>query len=216
MTSALPENGLYAITDSQLIPAAALLDHVAQAIAGGARLIQYRDKQQSLLERKQAAAQLQRLCAHQGVPLIINDDIELARTVGAAGVHLGRDDAAIGEARARLGPAAIIGASCYNRLENAVAAARAGASYIAFGRFFSSQSKPDAVQADIALLAQARAQPGLPIAAIGGITPENGRQLVAAGADLLAVIHGVFGQADIEAAARRYAGCFRIPVKPSG
>ena len=216
MTSALPESGLYAITDSRLIPPGQLLERVAEAIAGGARLIQYRDKQHSMPERKQAAAELLRLCEQQGVPLIINDDVALAIEVGAAGVHLGRDDAAISAARERLGPAAIIGASCYNRLENAVAAARAGASYIAFGRFFPSQSKPDAVQADIALLAQARAQLDLPIAVIGGITPENGRPLVEAGANLLAVIHGVFGQADIEAAARRYADCFRMPVERSG
>ena len=129
--------------------------------------------------------------------------------MGAAGVHLGRLDASISEARERLGARAIIGASCYNQLEDAAAAARAGASYIAFGRFFPSHSKPDAVQADLALLAQARAEFALPIAVIGGITPNNGRQLVEAGANLLAVIHGVFGQADIEAAARRYADCFR-------
>ena len=209
MTSALPSSGLYAVTDSQLIPAQALAEDVAQAIAGGACLIQYRDKQHSLPERKRAAARLLRLCEQQGVPLIINDDVELARETGADGVHLGRHDASISEARERLGATAIIGASCYNRLESAVAAARAGASYIAFGRFFPSHSKPDAVQADLELLTQARAQLDLPIAAIGGITPENGRQLVEAGANLLAVIHGVFGQADIEAAARRYADCFR-------
>ena len=208
LSSPLPENGLYAITDSQLIPAAALLDAVAEAIAGGACLIQYRDKQQSMDERRHTASRLASLCEQRGVPLIINDDVELALEVGAAGVHLGQDDISISQARQRLGAAAIIGASCYNQLENAVAAARAGANYIAFGRFFPSQSKPNAVQADIALLQRARAQLDLPIAVIGGITPENGRQLVEAGADLLAVIHGVFGQADISAAARRYADCF--------
>lgn len=208
MTCPLPASGLYAITDSRLIPVAALLDAVAEAIAGGARLIQYRDKQQSMSERKHAASRLVRLCDRQGVPLIINDDVELACEVGAAGVHLGQDDASINQARQRLGAEAIIGASCYNQLENAVAAARAGASYIAFGRFYPSQSKPDAVQADSSLLQRARAQLDLPIAVIGGITPENGRQLVEAGANFLAVIHGVFGQADIEAAARQYADCF--------
>jgi len=203
-------HGLYAITDSQAAPVDALLEQVAQAIAGGARLIQYRDKHRSAAERKHAATRLVSLCEQQGVPLIINDDIELAREVGAAGVHLGRHDAPVGVARKRLGAEAIIGVSCYNQLENAVEAARKGASYIAFGRFFPSHSKPDAVAADISLLKQARAQFDLPIAAIGGITPENGGQLVEAGADLLAVIHGVFGQADIQAAARQYTKCFSI------
>ena len=207
------KNGLYAITDSQLIPAGKLVEQVEQAIAGGACLIQYRDKQHSETERKREAALLVKLCEQQGVPLIINDDIELAREVGAAGVHLGRDDASIRQARQCLGAKAIIGVSCYNRLDDAIEAARAGASYVAFGRFFPSHSKPDAVQADTALLQQARAQLDLPIAAIGGITPGNGRQLVEAGANLLAVIHGVFGQEDIEATARQYAHCFSVPAK---
>ena len=207
------KDGLYAITDSQLIPAGKLLEQVEQAIAGGACLIQYRDKQHSETERRYEAARLVQLCEQQGVPLIINDDVELAREVGAAGVHLGRDDASIRHARQRLGTQAIIGASCYNRLDDALDAARAGASYVAFGRFFPSHSKPDAVQADIALLQQARAQLDLPITAIGGITPENGRQLVEAGANLLAVIHGVFGQTDIQEAARQYTRCFSSPAK---
>ena len=203
-------HGLYAITDSQSAPADALLEQVAQAIAGGARLIQYRDKYHSAAERKRTATRLVSLCKQQDVPLIINDDVELAREAGAAGVHLGRHDTSVSEARQRLGAEVIIGVSCYNQLENAVEAARAGASYIAFGRFFPSHSKPDAVAADISLLEQARAQFDLPIVAIGGITPENGRQLVEAGANLLAVIHGVFGQADIQAAARQYTNCFSV------
>jgi len=202
------KNGLYAITDSQLIPAGKLTEQVEQVIAGGACLIQYRDKQHSRTERKCEAALLVKLCEQQGVPLLINDDVELAREVGAAGVHLGSDDASIRHARQRLGAKAIIGVSCYNRLDDALEAARAGASYVAFGRFFASHSKPDAAQADIALLQQARTQLDLPIAAIGGITPGNGRQLVEAGANLLAVIHGVFGQTDIQAAARQYTRCF--------
>jgi thiamine-phosphate pyrophosphorylase len=207
------KNGLYAITDSQLIPAGKLVDQVEQAIAGGACLIQYRDKQHTETERKREATLLVRLCEQQGVPLIINDDVELAREVGAAGVHLGRDDASISHARQRLGAQAIIGVSCYNQLDDALEAARNGASYVAFGRFFPSHSKPDAVQVDTALLQQARAQLKLPIAAIGGITPGNGRQLVKAGANMLAVIHGVFGQADVQEAARRYTHCFNSPAK---
>ncbi len=207
------KNGLYAITDSQLIPAGKLVDQVEQAIAGGACLIQYRDKQHTETERKREATLLVQLCEQQGVPLIINDDVELAREVGAAGVHLGRNDASISHARQRLGAQAIIGVSCYNQLDDALEAARNGASYVAFGRFFPSHSKPDAVQVDAALLQQARAQLKLPIAAIGGITPGNGRQLVKAGANMLAVIHGVFGQADVQEAARRYTHCFNSPAK---
>ncbi len=202
------KSGLYAITDSQLIPADKLVAQVEQAIAGGACLVQYRDKHHSGTERKREAVLLVKLCEQQDVPLIINDDVELAREVGAAGVHLGRDDTSISHARQRLGAKAIIGVSCYNRLDYATEAARAGASYVAFGRFFPSHSKPDAVHADTSLLEQARAQLDLPIAAIGGITAENGRQLIEAGANMLAVIHGVFGQADIQAAARQYTHCF--------
>ena len=200
--------GLYVITDSQLIPGPRLADSVARAIAGGAVMVQYRDKQHTAAQRAREAATLAGLCQRHGVPLIINDDIELACHVGAAGVHLGAADAAPGHARDRLGDEAIIGVSCYNRLENARQAQDAGASYIAFGRFFPSPTKPDAVQARPALLADARRELALPLAAIGGITPENGTELVAAGADLLAVIHGVFGAADVTATARRYAALF--------
>ncbi len=207
------KSGLYAITDSQLIPAGKLIEQVEQAIAGGACLVQYRDKQRTKAERKREATLLVQLCEQQGVPLIINDDVELAREAGAAGVHLGHDDASIRHARQRLGVNAIIGVSCYNRLDDALEAARAGASYVAFGRFFPSHSKPDTVQADTALLQQARTHLDLPIAAIGGITPGNGKQLVEAGANLLAVIHGVFGQTDVREAARQYTDCFSKPAK---
>ena len=205
--SELPR-GLYAVTDSRLIPADELTTRVAQAIAGGAVMIQYREKHKPRDVRQQEAAALQVLCRERRVPLIINDDIDLATMVGAAGVHLGRDDASIGQAREQLGPRAFIGVSCYNRFERARAAAAAGASYVAFGRFFPSATKPGAVQAEPDLLEQARAQLDLAVVAIGGITPENAACLVAAGADLLAVIHGVFGQPDVEAAARRYAALF--------
>ncbi|MAT65105.1 MAG: hypothetical protein CMN57_05635 [Gammaproteobacteria bacterium] len=132
----------------------------------------------------------------------------MAAAAGAHGVHLGRDDAAVTAARERLGPRAIIGVSCYNELDRARQAARLGADYVAFGRFFPSRTKPQAVQAEPALLTAARRELGLPLVAIGGITPENGGLLLAAGADMLAVIHGVFGAADIEAAARGYTALF--------
>jgi thiamine-phosphate pyrophosphorylase len=205
--SALPR-GLYAITDSEQIPRGNLIARVAQAIDGGAVLIQYREKFLSREERGREAQALVMLCRERGIPLIINDDIELAAASAAAGVHLGQNDAPVGQARRRLGPQAIIGVSCYNQLERARAAASMGASYVAFGRFFPSRTKPETVAAQPALLTQSRKEIDLPIAAIGGITPENGAELINAGADLLAVINGVFSQPDIKAAAQAYAALF--------
>lgn len=200
--------GLYAITDSGLLPDNRLVDAAGQAIAGGAAVIQYRDKSDDQRRRHEQARALQMLCALHDVPLIINDDITLAASVGAAGVHLGKDDAAMAEARQQLGPQAIIGVSCYNQLTFAVDAVAAGANYVAFGRFFPSSIKPDAMQATPDLLTAARAQLSVPICAIGGITAANGGALVDKGADLLAVIHGVFGQTDTRAAAAQVSALF--------
>ncbi|MEJ2590713.1 MAG: thiamine phosphate synthase [Candidatus Thiodiazotropha sp.] len=198
-----PLHGLYAITDPALCPAQTLESQVEQALAGGCRVIQYRDKHADRDKRRVQAGRLSELCRRHRALLIVNDDIELAREVGADGVHLGRDDPDPAAARAALGDGAIIGVSCYNRLDLALAAAAAGVDYVAFGRFFPSRTKPEAVQATPELLRQARAAIGLPLVAIGGITPENGAPLMAAGADMLAVVHGVFGQPDIRAACRR-------------
>jgi thiamine-phosphate pyrophosphorylase len=200
----LPD-GLYAITDSVCTPPATLCAQVELAILGGARLIQYRDKQATAAQRLQRAAALLALCRAHRVPLIINDDIELAATTGADGVHLGEHDGAPALARARLGPQALIGVSCYDRLQRAEQAQAEGASYVAFGRFFPSHSKPAARHAPLELLTEARRRLALPIVAIGGITPHNGAQLVSAGANLLAVIHGVFCNTDPRRAATQYA-----------
>jgi thiamine-phosphate pyrophosphorylase len=154
------------------------------------------------------ARALVELCRRYGVPLIVNDDLELAAEAGADGLHLGQNDADLTVARARLGASAIIGISCCNSLEYARQAVLAGADYLAFGRFFPSSSKPQAVQASIELLRQARREFSLPLVAIGGITPANGGDLLAAGADFLAVIYGLFGQPDIGAAARAYTRLF--------
>jgi len=201
--------GLYAITDSQLIPPGELTQRVSLAITGGAAVIQYRNKGSAAVADIEEIASMATQCRQHGVPLIINDDVELAATLGAAGVHLGREDAPLQAARARLGAAAIIGISCYNDLQRARQAVAAGADYVAFGRFYPSLSKPEAVLAAPALLRQASRELVKPLVAIGGITPANGRTLIAAGASLLAAIHGVFGQADIAAAARRYAALFQ-------
>ncbi len=212
--------GLYALTpdpDPTAPPDADrwLADQVTLAIAGGAGMIQYRAKRLPPERRQRQAALLAPLCANAGVPLIINDDVELALAVGAAGVHLGRDDGDPAAARARLGPAAVIGVSCYDRLDLAESAAAAGADYCAFGSFFPSSVKPAAVRPDLGLLARARARLALPLVAIGGITPQNAGLLIAAGADLLAVITGVFAAPDITAAALAYSRLFEPGARPT-
>lgn len=207
--------GIYAITDRELMAERGLLQLAEQALAAGISLLQYRDKSRDVSRRRVEAEALLQLCRRYRVPLLINDDLELAAAIGADGVHLGKDDPQLEAARARLGPAAIIGVSCYNSLELARKAAQSGADYIAFGRFFPSSSKPLAVQADPQQLRQARTELRLPLVAIGGITPQNGAALVAAGADLLAVIHGIFGQPDIAAAVAAYHPLFQIPPQTS-
>ncbi|HEB98838.1 MAG TPA: thiamine phosphate synthase [Thiotrichales bacterium] len=208
MTKADRLRGLYAVTDPGLVPREALGEAVAAAIRGGARIVQYRDKTATEGERLGTARRLAEVCRRAGVLFIVNDDPGLAAEVGADGVHLGREDAAMEEARALLGAEAVIGVSCYTDLERARRAAAAGADYVAFGRFFPSRTKPDAAQATPDLLEQARRELDLPVVAIGGITPENGAALISAGADMLAVVHALFGQPNIEAAARRFTRLF--------
>ncbi|MFO7641682.1 MAG: thiamine phosphate synthase [Candidatus Competibacteraceae bacterium] len=201
--------GLYAITDAALLPEdPRLIVAVERAMMGGARLIQYRDKSADAARRLARARALSTLCQRYEIPLIVNDDVELAVAVGAAGVHIGRDDPDLASARARLGETALIGVSCYDRLDLALAAERAGADHVAFGAFFPSPTKPTEIRASVDLLRKARAALRIPIVAIGGITPDNAPLLLEAGADALAVVSGVFGQPDIQAAARRYAALF--------
>lgn len=201
---ARPGSGLYAITNG---PRDDLLVAARAALEGGATMLQYRDKTRQAGRRLKEAHELAALCRGFAVPLIINDDVGLARASGAAGVHLGEDDEAVAGARAALGAQAIIGVSCYDSLQRAQDAAAAGADYLAFGAFFPSITKPGARRATPDLLRGAR-EFHLPLVAIGGITHENAGSLIAAGADLLAVVSGVFGASDICAAARRYAKLF--------
>ena len=193
--------GLYAITDSQLL-AGRFLSHVEAALEGGVCLLQYRDKSDDAARRLREAEGLMQLCERYGTQLIINDDAELAARLGV-GVHLGQTDGPLTPARALLGRQAIIGSTCHASLELAAQAASEGASYVAFGRFFNSVTKPGAPAANIELLEQARAQVKLPIAVIGGITLDNAAPLVAHGADLLAVIHGLFGADSAQEVPRR-------------
>ncbi|MGH8213890.1 MAG: thiamine phosphate synthase [Rhodanobacteraceae bacterium] len=200
----LRRRGLYAITDGPRVdPVAA----AQAALEGGAVLLQYRNKTAENRRRLDEARALAELSARLGVPLIVNDDVELALASGGAGVHLGKDDVPVAQARAALGNDAIIGVSCYDSLERARDASAAGADYLAFGAFFPSPTKPDARRATPSLLREARMF-GKPLVAIGGVTPDNGGSLIAAGADFLAVVSAVFAAQDIRAAARRFTELF--------
>ena len=200
-------SGLYAVTPD-LDDTALLLERVRAALAGGVGFVQYRNKFAAEGLRRVQASALRELCRCSGAVLIINDHVELARDIAADGVHVGGDDATIAEARAKLGHDKIIGASCYNSLARAQAAAAQGADYVAFGSFFASSVKPGAVRAPLALLREARRQTTLPLVAIGGITFDNARQLIAAGADAIAVISALFAAPDIEIAAREFSRLF--------
>lgn len=197
--------GLYAITDGQLL-AGRFLSYVEAALEGGVTLLQYRDKTHDESRRLREASELLKLCERYKTRLIINDDAELAARLGV-GVHLGQSDGSLSNARALLGHKAIVGATCHGRLELAEQARADGATYVAFGRFFTSQTKPDAPAVPLDLLEQVRARVNLPIAVIGGITLENAAPLVEHGADLLAVVNGLFG-ADSPAEVTRRAKAF--------
>jgi thiamine-phosphate pyrophosphorylase len=201
--------GLYAIADTRYLDESRLLLAVRAAIEGGARIVQYRDKQGDMRQRGTQAQALATLCRAMNAVFLINDDVTLAKQIGADGVHVGRDDASLQEARRALGKNVIVGVSCYNELERAERAQANGADYVAFGSFFPSRTKPDAVRAELDLLKHARQRLHVPIVAIGGITPDNAVPLLEAGADALAVIDGVFGAADARAAAERYRALFR-------
>jgi thiamine-phosphate pyrophosphorylase len=195
--------GLYAITPD-MADTAALAAKVEQALKAGVAMLQYRNKIISKDKRLLQAKELAALARGYGVPFIVNDDVDIALSVGANGVHLGKDDGDVAAARAKL-PGKILGASCYGELEQARAAVRAGASYVAFGSVFPSSTKPDAVRAPLSLF---RSELGVPLCAIGGITAENAPSLIAAGAALLAVISDLFDAPDIAARAAQYRKLF--------
>jgi thiamine-phosphate pyrophosphorylase len=199
--------GLYAVTpDTDDTPL--LVRQVAAAIAGGTTLIQYRNKIADPHVRRAQATALKTLCSERGAVLIVNDFVDLAREIDADGVHLGKDDGEVAPARDVIGSDKLVGISCYRSLEAARAAQAGGADYVAFGSFFPSTVKPGAVRAPVELLRQAKETLTVPVVAIGGITAENGGQLVQAGADALAVISAVFATPDIEAAARAFSPLF--------
>ena len=187
---------------------------VEQAIAGGARVVQYRGKDPDAARRRSQAASLLAPCRAGGVALIVNDDPGLAAEIGADGVHIGKDDASLAAAREILGPEAIIGVSCYADLDRAIRAEQAGASYVAFGSLYPSPTKPRATHAPLDLITEARGRLSVPLVAIGGITADNAAAVIAAGADMVAVISGVFAAAEVTAAARAYSRLFETGDRP--
>ena len=201
-------HGLYAITDERLMNEQNFLLKAEQALLGGARLIQYRDKSSNHTKRLEQASALKQCCEKYNALLIINDDVELAKNVAADGVHLGKEDGAVAEARRHLGNDMLIGASCYNQLDLALQAEKAGADYVAFGAFFSSPTKPQAGIASLELLKKARQHIQVPICTIGGISTENAHTLVEHGADMTAVISDLFASDDIQASASHIAALF--------
>jgi thiamine-phosphate pyrophosphorylase len=200
-----PRRGLYLVTPDEPDTARLLL-RVLPLLPLGPALLQYRNKAAPPAKRREQALALLGVCRRAGVPLIVNDDAALAHEIGAAGVHLGRDDGQVAAARKVLGADAIIGASCYDDLDRAAAAAAAGADYLAFGAMYDSTSKPQARRAPLSVLRDA-ARFGLPRVAIGGLTPDNAAPVLEAGADFLAVIGAVFDAADPPAATRAFLAC---------
>ena len=199
--------GLYAVTPDE--PDIGLLTcKVRKALAGGARILQYRNKSANAALRREQGTALLALCREARIPFVINDDLELTRAIRADGLHLGREDVSIAAARAQLGKGRLVGVSCYDRLELALAAREAGADYVAFGSAFPSATKPGATRAPLSLYREARARLDSPIVAIGGITTENARTVIEAGADAVAVISALFDAPDIEAAARSFSRLF--------
>lgn len=197
--------GLYLLTPDE--PDTDRLLERTAPLLGHATWLQYRNKAASPALRREQAAALALLCTRSGTPLVVNDDTDLARDVGAAGVHLGRDDGSPDDVRRLSAGGLLVGVSCYDSLSRAMDFAAAGPGYLAFGAFFPSPTKPAAPRAAPSLLGAA-ARFGLPRVAIGGITPDNAPALVAAGADLVAAISGVYDAEDPVAAARAYAACF--------
>lgn len=201
--------GLYAITDSTLLPdTSTLLNQVEAALRGGAAVVQYRDKTNDRPKRLEQACALAQLCQRYQRPLLINDDIELAQASAADGVHLGQGDGSVTDARNRLGRQAIIGVTCHDQLALAQQARLDGADYVAFGAFFPSATKPDATPAPLTLLQQAAKSLSLPVVAIGGITSDNAQLVIDHGAQMVAVVGDLFGAGDTENRARAYERLF--------
>lgn len=200
-------HGLYAITDTTLTPAHTLLDQVEQAILGGIKILQLRDKCHTDSELLASALDLKALCSAHGVIFIMNDRLELAQQVDADGIHLGQHDLDFSLVRRSL-PDKIIGVSCYGDLARAEHFQDLGADYVAFGACFKSSTKPLANPIPASLLHEAKQNLHIPICAIGGITLDNASVLVQQGADMLAVINDLWSSPDVFARAKAFSQLF--------
>jgi thiamine-phosphate pyrophosphorylase len=201
--------GLYVITDEKLIARNRFVETVEKAIKGGAKIVQLRGKKSSSEEILRLAEELLKLTRRYNVPLIINDYLELARDIGAEGVHLGKHDTSLAEARRVLGNRGIIGVSCYSSIERGLKAHEGGADYLAFGTPFFTPTKPDRQPTSFEILKEARRViPKIPIFAIGGITPQNVASVLETGVDGIAVITSVFGSSDPEKVSRQLSAFF--------
>ena len=209
MSAVAKLRGLYAITDTKLIPRQRFIETVEAAVRGGATMVQLREKETPREEIIQLGREVLAVTRRHGALLIINDHPSVAQEIGADGAHVGRDDPSVAEARALLGPQAIIGASCYGDVARAVTAEQDGADYVAFGTPFPSPTKTKRTDLSLAIFRQVKHHVKVPVFAIGGITIDNVQQVIDAGADGIAVVSGVFGAADVEAAARALAQRFR-------
>ena len=202
--------GLYAITDTQLIPRQRFVETVEAAVRGGAAMVQVREKDTPQEEVIRLGRELLAVTRRYGALLIINDHPAVAKAVGADGAHVGREDPPVHEARALLGPDAIIGASCYGDVTRAMAAEQDGADYVAFGTPFPSPTKTKRTDISLGIFREVKQHVKIPVFAIGGITIDNASQVIEAGADGIAVVSGVFAAADVEAAAHRLAQLFAV------
>ena len=192
---------LYAVTDDAWLGERALSDCVEQAIAGGATFVQLREKEMPQIAMVLRARTIAPVCRKAGVPFVVNDDVEVARIVEADGVHVGQGDAAVSDARAKLGPDAIVGVSVHT-VEQALEAQAAGADYLGVGAVFGTPTKEDAVIMGVDGLAYGGKAVDIPVVAIGGLHAETIPALAGTGADGAAVVSAIFSACDIEAAAR--------------
>ena len=200
--------GLYAITPD-MADTDLLLQKVEAVLQGGINILQYRNKLANHKLQTQQARVLLPLCRQYNVPLIINDSVKLCLTLDADGVHLGADDGNLAEVRARIGKDKILGASCYNSFDLALAAQQAGASYVAFGACFASSTKPNAPVAGLELFTRAKTELNIPTVAIGGITLQNAPSVIQAGADAIAVINAIFNANDVKLSAKQFSQLFK-------
>lgn len=198
--------GLYAITDSRLTPYKHIDSYIKSVIEGGAKIIQLRDKALSDEELKPVALQIKTLCERNDALFVIDDRVELAVSIGAAGLHIGQHDMSLQKAREQF--KGIIGVSCYGDIKTAINAQESGADYVAFGSFYPSKTKPHAKTVSLEVLKEAKKYLSIPVCAIGGITEENIGEIVKAGADSVAIISDVWGADDITQKCKRLSGYF--------